>query len=156
MNLCTSVFVYVGSIGLYKRIVNADTQSIRIANADGQGSLKLLLACSVKPPPPFGYSLLSKRESFSPCLSICYYNSSSRRGGGFKNLFLKTEEFFFLISWFCCHSGGFRTPSELFSRKKFSSLFKMDSYNKCIVSNLIPHLIQAGELILFCFKMLFI
>ena len=37
MNLSTSVFVYVGSIGLYKRIVNADTQSIRIANADGQG-----------------------------------------------------------------------------------------------------------------------
>ena len=37
MNLCTSVFVYVGSIGLYKRIVNAYTQSIRIANADGQG-----------------------------------------------------------------------------------------------------------------------
>ena len=36
MNLCTSVFVYVGSIGLYKRIVNADNQSIRIANADGQ------------------------------------------------------------------------------------------------------------------------
>ena len=28
---------YVGSIGLYKRIVNAVTQSIRIANADGQG-----------------------------------------------------------------------------------------------------------------------
>ena len=27
---------YVGSIGLYKRIVNADTRSIRIANADGQ------------------------------------------------------------------------------------------------------------------------
>ena len=38
MNLCTSVFVYVGSIVLYKRIVNADTQSIRIANADGQGT----------------------------------------------------------------------------------------------------------------------
>ena len=38
MNLCTSVFVYVGSIGLYKRIVNADTQSIRIANADEQGT----------------------------------------------------------------------------------------------------------------------
>jgi len=37
MNLCTSFFVYIGSIGLYKRIVNADTQSIRIANADGQG-----------------------------------------------------------------------------------------------------------------------
>ena len=37
MNLSTSVFVYVGSIGLYKRIVNAYTQSIRIANADGQG-----------------------------------------------------------------------------------------------------------------------
>ena len=36
MNLCTSVFVDVCSIGLYKRIVNADTQSIRIANADGQ------------------------------------------------------------------------------------------------------------------------
>ena len=36
MNLCTSVFVYVGSIGLYKRIVNADTQNIRIANAEGQ------------------------------------------------------------------------------------------------------------------------
>ena len=43
MNLCTSVFVYVGSIGLYKRIVNADTQSIRIANADGQGSLNFCL-----------------------------------------------------------------------------------------------------------------
>ena len=35
MNLCTSFFVYIGSIGLYKRIVNADTQSIRITNADG-------------------------------------------------------------------------------------------------------------------------
>ena len=42
MNLCTSVFVYVGSIGLYKRIVNTYTQSIRIANADGQGPPKLL------------------------------------------------------------------------------------------------------------------
>ena len=40
MNLCTSVFVYVGSIVFYKRIVNADTQSIRIANADGQGNVK--------------------------------------------------------------------------------------------------------------------
>ena len=37
MNLCTSAFVYVGSIVLYKRIVNANTQNIRIANADGQG-----------------------------------------------------------------------------------------------------------------------
>jgi len=37
MNLCTSVFVYIGSIVLYKRIVNAHTQSIRIANADEQG-----------------------------------------------------------------------------------------------------------------------
>ena len=37
MNLSTSVFVYVGSIVLYKRFVNANTQSIRIANADGQG-----------------------------------------------------------------------------------------------------------------------
>ena len=56
MNLCTSVFVYLGLIGLYKRIVNADTQSIRIANADGQGprSLMVLLVCSVKLPPPFG------------------------------------------------------------------------------------------------------
>ena len=36
MNLCTSVYVYVCSIGLYKRIVNADTQNIRIANAEGQ------------------------------------------------------------------------------------------------------------------------
>ena len=36
MNLCTSTFAYVYSIGLYKRIVNAVTQSIRIANADGQ------------------------------------------------------------------------------------------------------------------------
>ena len=36
MNLCTSFFVCIGSIGLYKRIANADTQSIRIANADGQ------------------------------------------------------------------------------------------------------------------------
>ena len=36
MNLCTSAFAYVYSIGLYKRIVNAVTQSIRIANADGQ------------------------------------------------------------------------------------------------------------------------
>ena len=26
MNLCTSLFVYIGSIGLYKRIVNADGQ----------------------------------------------------------------------------------------------------------------------------------
>ena len=30
MNLCTSVFAYVCSIGLYKRIVNAVTQNIRI------------------------------------------------------------------------------------------------------------------------------
>ena len=29
MNLCTSVFVYVGSIGLYKRIVNADGQEFK-------------------------------------------------------------------------------------------------------------------------------
>ena len=29
MDLCISVFVYVGSIVLYKRIVNANTQSIR-------------------------------------------------------------------------------------------------------------------------------
>ena len=55
MNLCTSVFVYVGSIGLYKRIVNAYTQSIRIANADGQGAVRpeefeLLLMCSAFTP----------------------------------------------------------------------------------------------------------
>jgi hypothetical protein len=36
MNLYTSVFAYVCSIGLYNGIVNADTQSARIANADGQ------------------------------------------------------------------------------------------------------------------------
>ena len=41
MNLCTSVFVYVGSIGLYKRIVNAVTQNIRIANADGLENFNL-------------------------------------------------------------------------------------------------------------------
>ena len=40
MNLSTSVFVYIGSIVLYKRIVNANTQSIRIANADGQGKVR--------------------------------------------------------------------------------------------------------------------
>ena len=39
MNISTSVFVYVGSNVLYKRIVNANTQSIRIANADGQANL---------------------------------------------------------------------------------------------------------------------
>ena len=33
MNLCTSALAYVCSIGLYKRIANAITQSIRIANA---------------------------------------------------------------------------------------------------------------------------
>jgi len=38
MNLCASVFVYVGSFVLYKRIVNANTQNIRIANADGQAA----------------------------------------------------------------------------------------------------------------------
>ena len=36
MDLYISVFVYVGSIVLYIRIVNANTQNIRIANADGQ------------------------------------------------------------------------------------------------------------------------
>ena len=41
MDLSTSVFVYVGSIVLYKRIVNAYTQSIRIADADGQGRIKI-------------------------------------------------------------------------------------------------------------------
>ena len=41
MNLCTSAFAYVCSIGLYKRIVNAVTQSIRIANADGQENFNL-------------------------------------------------------------------------------------------------------------------
>ena len=59
MNLCTSVFVYVGSIGLYKRIVNADTQSIRIANADGQGGE--CFACVFgQTPSPVWYSLLLK------------------------------------------------------------------------------------------------
>ena len=45
MNLCTSTFAYVYSIGLYKRIVNAVTQSIRIANADGQGFLPVPYPC---------------------------------------------------------------------------------------------------------------
>ena len=36
MNLSTSVFVYIGSIVLYKRIVNANTQDIHIYNVDGQ------------------------------------------------------------------------------------------------------------------------
>ena len=69
MNLCTSVFVYVGSIGLYKRIVNADTQSIRIANADGQGwpsgrrSLKLCLRVQSNSLPLSGTPSSSKRES---------------------------------------------------------------------------------------------
>ena len=38
MNLYTSVFAYVCSIGLYNGIVNTDTQNARIANADGQES----------------------------------------------------------------------------------------------------------------------
>ena len=54
MNLCTSVFVYVGSIGLYKRIVNADTQSIRIANADGQESCFLFVTQYITKAPPLG------------------------------------------------------------------------------------------------------
>ena len=60
MNQYTSVFIYVGSIVLYKRIVNTNTQNIRIANADGQGVF-------IQTPSPFGYSLLSKRESCLPC-----------------------------------------------------------------------------------------
>ena len=43
----------------------------------GRRGLNVLLVFSVKLPPPFGYSLLSKRESFSLCYSICYYSSSS-------------------------------------------------------------------------------
>ena len=75
MNLCTSLFVYVGSIGLYKRIVNADTQSIRIANADGQVSNSLPLR--VLP-------LIQEGELFFLCFSMVYINSSSWiRGGGF-------------------------------------------------------------------------
>ena len=45
MDLCISVFVYIGSIVLYKRIVNANTQSIRIANADGQAHLSVFIFC---------------------------------------------------------------------------------------------------------------
>ena len=59
MNLCTSVFVYIGSIVLYKRIVNADTQSIRIANADGQVEpLRLQKLSFLNPPPLEGQELL--------------------------------------------------------------------------------------------------
>ena len=90
---------------------------------------------------------LSKRESFviPPLEEEVDSTASAVEDGG---VLFSSHVF--------CSTIDFRTPSELFSRKKFSSLFKMDSYNKCIVSNLIPHLIQAGELILFCFKMLFI
>ena len=45
MDLSTSVFVYVGSNVLYKRIVNANTQSIRIANADGQERISVFIFC---------------------------------------------------------------------------------------------------------------
>ena len=49
----------------------------------GPEEFELLPVYSVKLPPPFGYSLLSKRESFSLCYSICYQSSSSWiRGGG--------------------------------------------------------------------------
>ena len=41
MNLCTSVFAYLCSIGLYKRIVNADTRSLCIANADGHRNIHM-------------------------------------------------------------------------------------------------------------------
>jgi len=43
MNLYTSVFAYVCSIGLYNGIENADTQNVRIANADGQEKITLPL-----------------------------------------------------------------------------------------------------------------
>ena len=52
MDLCISVFVYVGSIVLYKRIVNANTQNIRIANADDKG-LKLFACVFIRTPSPF-------------------------------------------------------------------------------------------------------
>ena len=57
MNLCTSLFVYIGSIGLYKRIVNADTQSIRIANADGHSGqgLKLFVCVFIRTPRSFAF-----------------------------------------------------------------------------------------------------
>ena len=67
MNLCTSVFADVCSIGLYKRIVNADTQSIRIANADGQGNIiivKMKWILLVKK----RKLLLIKRYLKSPCI----------------------------------------------------------------------------------------
>jgi len=67
MNLCTSFFVYIGSIGLYKRIVNADTQSIRIANADGQGFLTYRIAINrAKRGKPLRLQKTSFFESTSP------------------------------------------------------------------------------------------
>ena len=61
MNLCTSVSAYVGPIGLYKRIVNADTQSIRIANADGHGEYNI--------PAEYYIPLISNLRYLYPCKS---------------------------------------------------------------------------------------
>ena len=59
--------------------------------------------------------------------SICNIFLLYWRGGGFeKRSFLKTEEFSSHRMLFCS-TIDFRTPSELFSWKKFSSLFKRDS-----------------------------
>ena len=62
MNLCTSVFVYVGSIGLYKRIVNAYTQSIRIANADGQVEFETFACVFCQTPFPVRLKALKGRN----------------------------------------------------------------------------------------------
>ena len=52
---------------------------------------------------------------------------SAELARSFKNdSFLKTEEFSSHRMFFCS-TIDFRTPSELFSQKKFSSLFKRDS-----------------------------
>ena len=64
MNLSTSVFVYVGSIVLYKRIVNAHTQSIRIANADGLSFIYMSCKKHTKKAVPLeeGRELFSKKK----------------------------------------------------------------------------------------------
>ena len=69
MNLCASVFVYVGSIALYKRIVNANTQNIRIANADNKG-LKLFACVFIRR----GTRTFFREKSSEGVLNPSYYN----------------------------------------------------------------------------------
>ena len=71
MNICTSVFVYVGSIGLYKRIVNADTQSIRICKCGWTGDFETFACVFSQTPSPFRVlPLIQEGEFFSLLFSI--------------------------------------------------------------------------------------